>query len=200
MEKIIETLLIADNEIKNVSFHNARMNKARADIFGSNTVLDLDEAINIEELNPTIKHRCRVTYNETGIIEIIFTPYEEKKIEILKLIDVGNYEYDHKWLNRDFLLKVLERNPEADDIIMIKNGFVTDSTIANLAFWDGQNWYVPNTPLLKGTKREKLLLDKTITETTIKVADIKKFEKVALINVFRDLNIQNAIDCATIIY
>ncbi len=200
MEKLIETLLISKLEIQNIVFHNERMNQARARLFQLETLLDLAKIIDLSNLEININYRCRVVYDKNGITEVIITPYQEKKIKILKIIDIDQYQYNYKWLNREFLHRLLDRNPEADEVIMTKNSFVTDSTIANLAFWDGDNWFVPNTPLLKGTKREKLMTEKMVTAIEIKIEDIKKFKKIALINVFRDLNIDTAIDCSTIIY
>ena len=73
-----------------------------------------------------------------------------------------------------------------DDIIIVKDGLITDASYANLIFWDGENWFTPNTPLLKGVQREKLLKDGLIQEKEIKPSDLASYQKVALINAMLD--------------
>jgi 4-amino-4-deoxychorismate lyase len=121
------------------------------------------------------------------IQEITFVPYVYKEIKTLKLIDIGNWDYSYKYADRSFLTKLLTENQEVDEVIMTKNGFITDCTIANLAFYDGKNWFTPSTPLLKGTKRQNLLDRQIITEKEIKVEDLKNYQGLCLINTFREL-------------
>ncbi|RUM56328.1 MAG: 4-amino-4-deoxychorismate lyase, partial [Nautilia sp.] len=64
----------------------------------------------------------------------------------------------------------------------VKNGLITDTTISNLAFFDGNNWITPKTPLLKGTKREELIQKGFLKEKEIKIEDIKHFKKFAMMN------------------
>jgi 4-amino-4-deoxychorismate lyase len=44
-----------------------------------------------------------------------------------------------------------------DDIIIVRNGFVTDASYANLIFRKGDEWFTPATFLLAGTMRAFLL-------------------------------------------
>ena len=76
---------------------------------------------------------------------------------------------------------------ENEDIIIVKNGFVTDSSFSNLIFFDGKEWYTPSTPLLKGTTRARLLNEKKITERVIKIEDIKNYKSISLINAFNEI-------------
>jgi 4-amino-4-deoxychorismate lyase len=71
---------------------------------------------------------------------------------------------------------------DSDDVIIVKNGLVTDASYANLLFWDGKNWFTPEQPLLKGTQREFLIKNELIKQSTISITDLRKFEKVKLIN------------------
>ncbi len=54
--------------------------------------------------------------------------------------------------------------------------------------FDGENWMTPDTPLLKGTRRQALLDLRLITERTITERDLPCFQKVGIINAFLDLN------------
>jgi 4-amino-4-deoxychorismate lyase len=66
--------------------------------------------------------------------------------------------------------------------LIVKNGFITDTSSANILFYDGRDWVTPSTPLLMGTCREKLLRGGKIREENIKRDDIYKFKHFRLIN------------------
>ena len=74
-----------------------------------------------------------------------------------------------------------------DEIIIIKNGKVTDCSIGNLIFRQGKKWYTPDSPLLLGTQREKLLREGKIQETTIFQEDIINFDEIKIINAMNTL-------------
>ena len=58
---------------------------------------------------------------------------------------------------------------DKDDILIVKNGLLTDTSIANIALYDGNDWYTPLHPLLKGTKRAELLDKGVLKEKEIKI-------------------------------
>lgn len=64
---------------------------------------------------------------------------------------------------------------------------VTDSSFSNLAFYDSGKWFTPETFLLNGIMRQKLLADNIIHEKKIAVNDMKKYEKISFINSMLDL-------------
>jgi len=79
----------------------------------------------------------------------------------------------------------MKQKEECDDIIIIKNGLLTDASIANLILFDGKNWITPETPLLPGTCRERLLNAGLITKRKIHPDDLKYYQGVKLINAMR---------------
>jgi len=86
-----------------------------------------------------------------------------------------------------------------DDIIIVKNGFVTDSFAANILFLDGVQWITPTTPLLNGTKRQFLLDQGIIAEKEIREEDIRTYQKVGLINAMIDFDEMPVIDIDSIV-
>ena len=191
--KLLETIYLKDGQLQNIEFHNARMNASRSTLLEGVESNDLSNIIQISDEYKTGKFRCRVIY-ENDIEEVNFIPYTEKLIKKLKLVDIGDWSYQYKYADRSFMSSLLNDNPEVDEVIMTKNGFITDCTIANLAFYDGKNWFTPSTPLLKGTKRSQLLDRGLITEREISIADIYQYEGVCLINCFRNLELENLIN------
>ena len=72
---------------------------------------------------------------------------------------------------------------DSADILIVKNNLVSDTSFSNIAFFDGNNWFTPSLPLLKGTKRELLIYNGLLNVIDIKVTDIKKnFKSFCLIN------------------
>ena len=78
-----------------------------------------------------------------------------------------------------------------DDIIIEKKGFITDTSIANLAFYDGEQWFTPKNPLLEGTMRAKLLDEGFLQTREIKRSEISHYTKVALMNAMIGFKILN---------
>jgi 4-amino-4-deoxychorismate lyase len=76
---------------------------------------------------------------------------------------------------------------ETDDILIIKNGNVTDTSFSNIVFFDGTKWLTPAQPLLRGTKREKLIRENIIFEETITKNEIQRFQNAVLINAMIDI-------------
>jgi 4-amino-4-deoxychorismate lyase len=124
--------------------------------------------------------RCRVLYAE-DIQKIEFFPYQIHPLSILEIVEANNMDYAYKYANRDALI-ALKNASQASDVLIVKNGMVTDITYANVAFWDGQNWVTPALPLLQGTKRTCLLKTKKIIEKNIQIADIQSFTKIKIFN------------------
>ena len=185
--QLLETIQILDGQLQNIEYHNVRFNKSRKELFGVNELSQLENLIKIPfECSEGI-FRCRVVY-EKEIEEVTFTSYIYKEIRTFKLIDIKNWDYSYKYADRSFMTNLLNENKDFDEVIMVKNGFITDCTIASLAFWDGKNWFTPSTPLLKGTKRQQLLDNQQIMEREIKAENLGEYEGVCLINAFRGLS------------
>ncbi len=105
----------------------------------------------------------------------------------MKVVGCDSIEYNYKYENRECLNELLELKQNCDDILIVKNKKITDTSFSNIVFFDGKKWITPSTPLLKGTKREKLLSDGKIVQNEIKLNDLKYFQKAALINSMLDL-------------
>lgn len=196
--QLVETIQVRDGQLKNLEYHNKRFNTSRLELFGLDDFQSLENIIKIPSECSEGIFRCRVVY-EKEIQEVTFTPYIYKEIKTLKLVDIGDWNYSFKYADRSFMNDLLTENKDFDEVIMTQHGFITDCTIANLAFWDGSNWFTPSTQLLKGTKRQQLLDRQEITEKEIKIEDLGKYEGVCLINAFRDLSRTSLIPITVII-
>lgn len=192
MYRLFETIKCNDGKLFNMEFHQARFEKSSVEYFGIQSDINLHEYIEIPDFAKTGLFRCRVTYSRvtysTQIEKIEFIPHHYREIKSLKLIEDNNIDYGLKYTNRERLNLLFEKRGFCDDIIIVKNGRITDSTFANIVFFDGEKWWTPDTPLLPGTQREKLLVSGKIFECPITLKDISKYSKAGLINAMNDLN------------
>ncbi|MEW6004437.1 MAG: aminotransferase class IV [Stygiobacter sp.] len=197
MSQLFETIKLQNKKLFNIEYHNERMNNSRRNLFGTEDKINLEEVIKIPDGISNNAFKCSVVYSEK-ITDIEFQPYYEKKVNSLQAINVDWIDYSYKYLDRSNLQKLLCKCI-ADDVLIIKNGFVADTTYSNVVFYDGKNYFTPNTPLLKGTKREKLLREGIIKETEIKISDINNYQSLFLINAMLDIDKAKAIPTNKII-
>ncbi len=182
MSLLVETVKVMDGVPLNLRFHNARVNRSRSDLFGLRTEIDLGTIINVPEFASTGIYKCRIEYDaEIRITE--FLPYIIKPVTSLRIVEDNNIEYLYKFKDRIIFDVLTKQRGECDDIIILRNGYVTDSSYANLIFQDDSgNWVTPSSFLLPGTMRASLLYRGLIIESVITLEDIPGYNTVKLIN------------------
>ena len=186
---LFETIKIENGKIFNLEWHNQRLNKSRFEFFREKNELQLEDYI-----TPPQKglFRCRVLYNST-ILSVDYFPYKEKTIKNFKVVK-SHIDYHLKYDDRSELNKLLEDALNYDEIIIEKNGLLTDTTIANIAFFDGEDWVTPITPLLEGTTRARLVKEGFLKLKEIKKENIKNYSHFALMNAMIGFQIQKSIN------
>lgn len=178
MAQLLETLKIVNGIAPFVEFHNQRLNDARQILFNAKDQIDLKKVI--QAPTSTGIYRCRIIYSET-IEAVEYLPHQNRNFQTFKIVEDDNIDYQFKYLNRDNINRLFTLKGSADDLLIIKNGLVTDTSIANVAFWQDQ-WLTPSTPLLKGTTRARLLSEKQLFEADIRLEELNQFPKMAIMN------------------
>ncbi len=175
----IESIKILDNIPYHVGQHQSRASKVSKIIIPD-----------LSSLNPIDKGlvKCRIVFDEQSILSIEFLPYTLPSIKSLKIVHSDNIVYDKKFLDRTHLESLYTQKGEADDIIICKNGYLSDSYFCNLVFSLNGELYTPDTPLLEGTKRQYLIETGKIKTRSITADDIHHFDGVYLINAMIDLD------------
>jgi 4-amino-4-deoxychorismate lyase len=186
---LLETIKIEDGVIFNLDYHQKRCTKSRKSLYAANDILLLAQHIKAPKKG---LYRCRIIYADT-IKSIEYLPYKQKIISSIKIVP-SSLNYSLKYENRDTLNHLLEKYPDVDEIIIEKNGLLTDTSIANIAFYDGSLWYTPATPLLEGTMRQKLIDEGFLHRREIKKEDLSQYTQVALINAMIGFKILNNIN------
>lgn len=185
---LLETIHCKDGLVANLSYHQARCTKSRQILFGVEDILDLSSAIIAPKQG---LYRCRILYDKI-IRSIEYIPYEAKVIRKLCIVP-SNIEYSLKYANRTDLDKLKNLCSHSDDILIEQNGYLTDTTIANIAFYDGEIWHTPKYPLLYGTMRQKLIDEGILKEKNIKKSHLLGYKKVALMNAMIGFRILNSL-------
>lgn len=184
---LLETIRVEDGKIHNLFYHQKRCDQSRQTLFGSKDTLELSSKI---EAPKEGLYRCRILYGEK-LHSVEYLPYTPKEIDSLKIVS-SDIKYAHKYANRDDLNALLISNPDVDEVIIEQEGVLTDTTIANIAFYDGKQWITPKKPLLQGTMRAKLIDEGLLKTADISKEDLHHYTHVALMNAmigFKVLNI-----------
>jgi 4-amino-4-deoxychorismate lyase len=187
MCQLLETIKVKHNTLQLIGYHNHRVNNTRRILFHLKDTWDLSEIIRIPELDQNTVYRCRFLYaTEPEVLE--FIPYIRRYIQKLYLVDGTGLDYAFKYSDRSALEKLKKNIPDSEtsDILLVKNGYITDTSFSNIALFDGSKWYTPFAPVLKGTKREYYINNKVILTRDIKSADLDQYSKARLINAMLD--------------
>jgi 4-amino-4-deoxychorismate lyase len=187
MYPLVESLKLKDGIIQILEYHNNRMNRSMAELFPGSPKVELKAVITIPENCRQGIFKIRVLYDQL-IRKIEIEPYQYRSIQSLKVVHHESIDYHLKYTDRQILQELFAQRGNCDDIIIIKNGLVTDSFAANLLFFDDKRWFTPSTPLLKGTKRQFLLDQGIISEKEIREEDIWNYQKAGLINALIDFD------------
>jgi 4-amino-4-deoxychorismate lyase len=171
--KYFETIKCDDSEIFNLEYHNKRV----ANTIGLN--------LNLQEYVYPISNellRCKVIYDKDGIVDVLYFPYKKREIHSFKIIFDDEIEYSKKYLDRTKIDELFAKKEECDEVIIIKNGIVTDTSIANIAILFENSWITTKKCLLEGTTRARLIEEKRLIEKDISLEMLKNASKIALMN------------------
>lgn len=125
--------------------------------------------------------RVRIEYGTEEDMIIEQFPYMRRTVRKIRMMYILPPDYRYKYADRAWINALLSKS-QADEILIIREGRITDVSIANIAFFDGRNWWTPDAPLLKGTERDRLLENGVILESEIRVEDLGSFTGFRLMN------------------
>jgi len=179
-KKYLETIKIKDGEIFHLSYHQKRLSTTlgKASFFLKEIITPPKEGL----------YRCRVVY-DANAYTVEYFPYSKRSVKSLKLVYCDAIKYDKKYANRSEIDTLMEQKGECDDILIVKDGLIRDTSIANVAFKQNKQWFTPLSPLLHGTTRQRLFDTGKIKVKDIRVEDLKNFSQIALMNAMIDFDI-----------
>ena len=183
--EFLETIKAVDGVLFHIEYHQRRY-EAVLRSYGIKEKIELAEILDAPKEG---LYRCRVVYDLEGNIQCSYHPYIKRDIARLKLLHADKLEYSKKYANRDALDALFAQRESCDDILIVKNGLLCDTTIANIALFDTKEWVTPKRPLLEGTTRERLLESGFLTPRDIRVEDLQEYTQIAVMNAMIDFDI-----------
>ena len=181
MSLLLESIKLENGEFHNLFYHEQRMNRSLRLLCGEQDHFDLEKFLGKVEQPKEGLYKCRIVYDDYSK-EVEFLPYSFKDIKTLRIIEHDRISYEFKYADRKTLNRLFDLRKNCDDILIVKRGFVTDSSYSNIVFKKDKHWYTPWSALLKGTMRSYLLERNLIREEEIRVEDLETFQYFKLIN------------------
>ena len=182
----LEAIKIKEGLFINPCPHKERIFRTTQHFFSEPLVVQLtDDMIPVDLRTGVVK--CRIVYSDE-VTSMEFEPYKMRDIQSLILVEDNTIDYSFKYYNRETINRLFAQRKDCDDILIIKDSLITDTSYSNVVFkdFDG-HLYTPSNPLLPGTKRQKLLNDGIIHEKVIHVNDLGLYAGVYLINAMIDI-------------
>lgn len=179
MYPFIETIRIENGQIWNLPYHNRRMNETRRVHYPDAERINLADFIHPESYGERTK--CRVEY-ASELLNMEYQPYHIRPVSSLRLVRSDTVSYRYKSTERTALNELFAQREEADDVLIVYNDFLTDTSICNMALWNGNCWHTPHAPLLEGTKRASLIDAGILSPAEIRVTDLNRYSHICLFN------------------
>ena len=179
MYLFFESIRLLDGAPENLSYHQARVDKAIADHNGA--AIDLHLLAAEEKFPKKGLYKWRMSYHIHGEIFSKLVPYEAIRPKSIKLVNADHIIYRYKYENRSAINELLA-NSMSDDILMIQQGLITDASYANVAFYNGIEWHTPEVPMLEGTQRAKLLDLSVLKRRNIRIDELGQYQYFKRIN------------------
>jgi len=177
----IETICYENGKFHRIELHNGRLNRTRSHFLELHSNFQLELFLSVPAHLKDKKLKCKVVYG-TGIVSIEYGLYTNKPVTSLQIVRDDEIDYSFKYEDRTKLNALFQLRGQCDDILIVKNGFITDTSFANIIFRKDNYWYSPLNPLLRGTRLEGYVSEGRITPTLLQTKDLPLFTEARIIN------------------
>lgn len=190
MYQFFESIRFEEGEFHNLELHQARVNRTFSKIFPGHL------SLSIEQLIRDINHskglfKCRISYNQESS-SISFQPYIKTPPSSLRIVIDNTIKYDFKYEDRTELDRLYEIKAGKDDILIVRNHLITDTSYGNICLAKNGKWFTPSQPLLPGTQREYVIRGKMVFEKEITLDELFTYDHFMVINAMLPFETQRA--------
>lgn len=186
MCRFLETIQFVHGEHLNLERHQVRVNVTFQHFFPGLTPFLLQEILSSREIPEGDGiYKCRLVYDKQ-VQQLEYLPYSLPSITSLRLVQTTIEPSLCKSADRTEYNRAFALREECDDVLLIRNGLLTDTSYCNVALGEGTTWVTPLTPLLYGTRRSELLRQMNIVEKDIPAQEIFRYQKIRLFNAMID--------------
>ncbi|MBO6201869.1 MAG: aminotransferase class IV [Chryseobacterium sp.] len=186
MSRFIESIKVEDQKVFLTELHQKRMNDTFFH-FGKECKIDIQSLfLNLEHDEDGL-YKFRIEYDLDNNSKTQIVPYAISEHDDFELVIDNEIDYTFKSADRTQFQK-MKNDSSADEIIIVKENQITDTSYSNLLFLKDKTWFTPKTYLLNGVMRQSLLTSKRIKETEINLDNIKEYSHFQLINALNDFD------------
>jgi len=186
MIEFLETICIKNGVYQHLDWHQQRIENTFRYCMPQAEPFHLETELTLYDFPMEGKFKCSIHYS-AAIIEVTFSLYPPRTFQQLKLVEIPpGFDYRFKYADRKILDELFSKKGNADDILMTRDGWITDTSIANIAFRKNDRWYTPSNPLLAGTTWKRLINDAKLIPKPIHQDDIREFDAFMVFNAMND--------------
>jgi len=176
MFPLFETIRFDDGRAGIWSYHASRLYSSCLKLYGIPPAFDPEKAIEVPEACRMGVWKCRLLYNASACM-VEWQPYVKRALKRLIVKDSENLDYQLKYTDRSALDGFGPGLGDDEEVLLVRNGLVTDTRYTNVALFDGLSWITPEHPLLPGTRRMELLDFNIIRQGVVKMTDLRASEE-----------------------
>ena len=192
MFPLFESIKIEEGVPQHLEWHQARMNDSFLRYFGRAGAPLLKEVLRVPEEFGSGVVKGRFLYGRNAFATE-FSDYAPRRLQTLQLVKGDHLEYPMKYTDRFALEELLKQRGSCDDILIVRNGRITDTSYTNIVLFNGERWVTPLYPLLAGTCRGRLIREGVVTEADILADDLRHYRLFKLINAMLEFDEQEAL-------
>ncbi len=182
---LLESIRLENGLLPLLDYHQSRVDRSRA-LLGWRQPLSLQALLSEQPLPQQGLYKLRVTYG-CEQVQVNWLPYVRRPVRSLRLLPADGLSYGLKWADRRALEDCFSLRGDCDDVLLLQDGRLTDTSYANVALFDGQQWWTPKRPLLQGVRREFLLAGGVLQPAELRVEDLAAFRCLRVFNAMIDL-------------
>ena len=187
MSRLLETICVKNGTIPLLEYHHRRMQQSIQELFDTSYLFPIEETIEKLSIPPKGLYKVRLFYSQ-GIDHAEYEPYNRPIFRSVKLIEDNTITYPLKYRERKDIDNLYSRRGSCDEVIILQRGKLTDSTVANLAFFREGIWYTPAESLLKGTQQTYLIEHGKVEMISISIGEIGEYTQLKFINAMNPLD------------
>jgi 4-amino-4-deoxychorismate lyase len=180
MSRFIESIRVENQKAFLLEMHQKRVNETFAH-FGVHNTLDLSKVFKNLELDEDGFFKLKISYDLENNYRTQLIPYALPKLDSFSLVQANQLDYAFKFEDRKEFEK-LKASAKTEEIIIVKNNHITDTSFSNLIFLKDKSWFTPQSYLLNGVMRLHLLQNKKIKVCEITLQNLKEFSHFSIIN------------------
>lgn len=183
---LFESISFKNGEFRLAEYHLRRIERSTMKHFGTFRHQNIFKNT-LPFFQKDIQYKCHIDYNEDNF-ELKFSEYHRKKIEKIKIVESPNLNYTLKYSDRSVINNLKSTYPDYDEILITQNGFICDTSIANVVLEKNGKLFTPETCLLKGVQRAYLLDQGLIVQRQVHINELHEYDFLIPINAMNSID------------